>query len=279
MMSRNLLTGVVVLLAASLVNSGPCRPVSSSTNIASVSETGASSSGSETAIETASTAAIVATSTETGTSVTIEATSASAASSIDTTTTILIDTTSTEAVVTTTTAAGTTTTTAEASTTTEAPEALQSIYLFAFSSVGVRSPEFPDTQVPDTQWFDFTSNTAASTQSFTYNQRTGELKILSGAHAGESALYVSSSATGYSFVIVADAAYGEENGLTRLDCQIVQATSYQELQCKYSDEGNADFWLCDSHLVVVKAGTDFTSMCSHATTSYRIQFIQVIEFF
>ncbi|KAF9771859.1 hypothetical protein IL306_010476 [Fusarium sp. DS 682] len=129
MISRNLLNGNIVLLAASLVNTGPCRPVSSSTAISSISETTTSSFENETATQTAftseesTTASIYATSTETGTTVTVELTPV--ASSIDTSTIALIDTTTSEAVI---------TATAESSTTTEAPEALQLVYFYVRGS-------------------------------------------------------------------------------------------------------------------------------------------------
>ncbi|EMT67739.1 hypothetical protein FOC4_g10005848 [Fusarium odoratissimum] len=102
MISRNLLTGTVVLLAASLANAGPCRPssiASSSTVITSVSETAtssfegeaASSTASIDATQTATTATESESESETGTTFIVETTPT--VSSVETTTTALVDTT------------------------------------------------------------------------------------------------------------------------------------------------------------------------------------------
>jgi hypothetical protein len=293
MISRNLLTGTIVLLAANFADAGPCRPLSigsSSTVIASVSQTTASSFESETAISTASidatqTSTISTESeshTETGTTVTIETTTG--ASSIETTTTALVDTTTTALAITTAeTTTDATTTTAAASTTSEGPEAVQSVFIYARGSSdpslaslsGSGFTELSDTQIPDVQFIDFTTD-VSSTLFFTVGERSGKVKIGNGANVGKIAGYFPTGSD-YSLVLATEATLGEENGVSPIDCEIIQGNGFQSLQCQYGDKGNADFWTCEGHLVLVRPGVDFTNRCPRATTSYKLAYIQVVN--
>lgn len=293
MISRNLLTGTVVLLAASMANAGPCRPssiASSSTVIASVSETATSSFESETATSTASVDATQTATTATeseseseiGTTFTVETTPT--VSSVETTTTALVDTTTAAPVITsadTTTEA--TTTTAAATTTSEGPEALQTIYLYASGSNdpalaplgGTGFTSLGDTSLPDVEYIDFTTD-ATSALFFTLGERTGKVKIGNGANVGKLAGY--STSGDFSLVIVAETTLAEENGISPLDCEIIDGNGFQMLQCQYGDEGVADLWTCAGHLTLVKPGVDFTSKCARATTAYKLGYIQVVDY-
>ncbi|KNB14198.1 hypothetical protein FOXG_13108 [Fusarium oxysporum f. sp. lycopersici 4287] len=206
MISRNLLTGTVVLLAASLANAGPCHPssiASSSTVITSVSETATSSFEGEAATSTAS---IDATQTAT--------TATESESESETGTTFIVETTSTVSSV-------ETTTTALVDTTTAAP-------------------------------------------------------IGNGANVGKLAGY--STSGDFSLVIVAETTLAEENGISPLDCEIIDGNGFQMLQCQYGDKGVADLWTCAGHLTLVKPGVDFTSMCARAATAYKLGYIQVVDY-
>ncbi|KAH7194147.1 heterokaryon incompatibility protein-domain-containing protein [Fusarium oxysporum] len=293
MISRNLLTGTVVLLAASLANAGPCRPssiASSSTVITSVSETATSSFEGEAATSTASidatqtatTATESESESETGTTFIVETTPT--VSSVETTTTALVDTTTAASVITsvdTTTEA--TTTTAAATTTSEEPEALQTIYLYAGGSNdpalaplgGTGFTALGDTSLPDVEYIDFTTDTT-SALFFTLGERTAKVKIGNGANVGKLAGY--STSGDFSLVIVAETTLAEENGISPLDCEIVDGNGFQMLQCLYGDEGVADLWTCAGHLTLVKPGVDFTSKCARAATAYKLGYIQVIDY-
>ncbi|KAF5637767.1 hypothetical protein F52700_4469 [Fusarium sp. NRRL 52700] len=288
MISRNLLTGTVVLLAACLANAGPCRPssiVSSSTVVASVSETATES---ETATSTASIDVSQTTTvpTESETAVTVETTSdassiaTTTASPVETTTTALVDTTTTALPITTAETTEATTTTAAATTTAEVPEALQSIYLYARSN---DDPALADTGGTgfagvydvggnDIQYISFTTD-VSSTLYFTLDERTGQVAIGNGPRAGHLLRYAASG--DYSFVLGMDPSVGDGSGLPPVDCDIVAESGIQQLQCQFADKGNADFWTCDSYLVLVKPGVDFTSMCTRASTSYKVDYIAV----
>ncbi|KAI7761092.1 hypothetical protein LZL87_011497 [Fusarium oxysporum] len=296
MISRNLLTGTVVLLAASLANAGPCRPssiISSSTAIASVSETATSSFESETATSTASidatqtatTATESESESETGTTVIVETTPT--VSSVKTTTTALVGSTTTTAAITTaeTTTAETsteaTTTTAAATTTSEEPEALQSIYMYAHGSNdpalapagGTGFTVLSDTTIPEVEYIDFTTD-VSSTLFFTLSERTGKVKIGNGADVGKLVGYY--PAGDYSLVIAAETTLAEDNGISPLDCEIINGNGFQMLQCQYGDKGVADLWTCAGHLTLVKPGVDFTSKCPRGATGYKLAFIQVV---
>ncbi|KAH7151564.1 hypothetical protein DER46DRAFT_579574 [Fusarium sp. MPI-SDFR-AT-0072] len=306
MISRNLLTGTVVLLAASLANAGPCRPssiISSSTAIASVSETATSSFESETATSTASidatqtatTATESESESETGTTVIVETTPT--VSSVETTTTALVGSTTTTAAITTaetttaeTTTAETTTaetsteattTTAAATTTSEEPEALQSIYMYAHGSNdpalapagGTGFTVLSDTTIPEVEYIDFTTD-VSSTLFFTLSERTGKVKIGNGADVGKLVGYY--PAGDYSLVIAAETTLAEDNGISPLDCEIINGNGFQMLQCQYGDKGVADLWTCAGHLTLVKPGVDFTSKCPRGATGYKLTFIQVV---
>ncbi|KLP21720.1 Uncharacterized protein LW94_5246 [Fusarium fujikuroi] len=231
-----------------------------------------------------------ASSTEVEISITVETTTAT--SSIETTTTALIgtattavvETTTTEPVITTTTAtavADSTATTAEASTTTQVSEAVQSIYLFGVGSYdpavelvrGAGYTKLSDTSTPGTSYLDFTSD-VGSNLLFILDPGYGKLKIGNGAQAGKTAMC--SAVNDIRLVVVMDEAEGLGNGLSPLDCEIVLDGLYQ-LKCKFSDlDGYADFWTCGTHLILVKPGVDATTMCSRATTSYRLPQIRIL---
>ncbi|RKK70076.1 hypothetical protein BFJ69_g12189 [Fusarium oxysporum] len=275
MISRNLLTGTVVLLAASLANAGPCRPssiASSSTVITSVSETATSSFESETATSTASVDA-----TQTATTAT------ESESESETGTTFIVETTPTVSSVETTTTALVDTTTAAATTTSEEPEALQTIYLYAGGSNdpalsplgGTGFTALGDTSLPDVEYIDFTTDTT-SALFFTLGERTGKVKIGNGANVGMLAGY--STSGDFSLVIVAETTLAEENGISPLDCEIIDGNGFQMLQCQYGDKGVADLWTCAGHLTLVKPGVDFTSMCARAATAYKLGYIQVVDY-
>ncbi|KAF5627833.1 uncharacterized protein FTJAE_9101 [Fusarium tjaetaba] len=291
MISHNLLSGTVVLLVATLANAGPCRPssiISSSTYIASVSETATSSFESESATSTASVDATETTTTatesksesETGTTITVETTPS--VSSVGTTTTALVDTTTTTVAITTAeTTTEATTTTAAATTTTEGPEAVQSIYMLGHSTTnpaladtaGTGFASLSDTSIPDVEFIDFTIAGAAGDLIFTLGERSGKVKIGNGANVGKLVGYFPSS--DYSLVITAETALAEDNGVSPLDCDIVSPNGHPQLQCQYGDLGIADFWTCDGHWTLVKPGFDFTSKCVRAATSYRLDYIEV----
>ncbi|KAF4497071.1 Transcriptional regulatory moc3 [Fusarium agapanthi] len=286
MISRNLLTGTVVLLSACLANAGPCRPlsiVSSSTVVASASETATES---ETATSTASIDVTQTTTdpaesestTETGTTVNVETTSS--ASSVETPTTALVDITTTTNPVT----SAETTTTAAATTTSEEPEALQSIYLLAQggddpsleSSGGTGYSALSDTSSGEIKYIVFTTD-VSSTLYFTLSERTGQVKVGNGPNAGNLLRYY--AADDYSFALAAAPSIGDDSGLSPVDCNIAAENGLQQLQCQFADKGNAEFWTCDSNLVLVKPGVDFTSRCPRASTSYKLDYIQVASLF
>ncbi|KAF5983438.1 transcriptional regulatory protein moc3 [Fusarium bulbicola] len=288
MISRNLLTGTVVLLAACLANASPCRPlsiVSSSTVVAAASET---ASKSETATSTASIDVSQTTTglaepestTETGTTVNIETTSS--ASSIETTTTALVDiTTTTNPISSAETTTEATTTTAAATTTSEEPEALQSIYLYAVSNDdpslaatnGRGYSALSDTSSGEIKYIAFTTD-VSSTLYFTLSERTGQVKVGNGPNAGNLLRY--SGAGDYSFALATTPSIGDDSGLPPIDCDIFGSDGLQRLQCQFADKGIADFWTCGSNLVLVKPGVDFTSRCPRASTSYKVDYIQVV---
>ncbi|SCO91420.1 uncharacterized protein FRV6_15548 [Fusarium oxysporum] len=284
MISRNLLSGTVVLLAASLANAGPCRPssiISSSTVIASISET-ATSTASIDATQTTAASTESESETETGTTVTVETTPS--ASSIETTATALVDTTTTALAITsaeTTTEA--TTTTAAATTTSEEPEALQTIFMYARGSNdpslapigGTGFTELTDTRIPDVEYITFTTD-VSSPLFFTVGERSGKVRVGNGGNQGKVAGYFPVGLD-YSFVIATEATLGEENGVTPIDCEIVNGNGFQKLQCQFGDEGNADFWTCGGDLVFVSPGHDFTSKCASAATSYKLAYIEVVN--
>ncbi|CVK85209.1 uncharacterized protein FPRN_06914 [Fusarium proliferatum] len=288
MVSRNIFARTVLVLAASVAIAGPCRPASSSSAGVLPSQSATSSLGSETAAHvTATTEARYsvstdASSTEVEISITVETTTAT--SSIETTTTALIGTATTAVVETTTTAtavADSTATTAEASTTTQVSEAVQSIYLFGVGSYdpavelvrGAGYTKLSDTSTPGTSYLDFTSD-VGSNLLFILDPGSGKLKIGNGAQAGKTA--VCSAVNDIRLVVVMDEAEGLDNGLSPLDCEIVLDGLYQ-LKCKFSDlDGYADFWTCGTHLMLVKPGVDATTMCSRATTSYRLPQIRIL---
>ncbi|EWG54146.1 hypothetical protein FVEG_12430 [Fusarium verticillioides 7600] len=289
MISHKLLSGTVVLLLATLANAGPCRPssiISSSTYIASVSETATSSFESESVTSTASVVTTQTTTTateskpesETGYTATVDTTPT--VSSVETTTTALVDTTTTTAATTTETTEGTTTT-AAATTTTEGPEVVQSIYMFGHSTTnpgladtgGTGFVSLSDTSIPDVEFIDFRSAGAAGDLFFTLGERSGKVKIGNGANVGKLVGYFPSS--DYSLVIAAETALAEDNGVSPLDCDIVSPNGYPQLQCQYGDQGLADFWTCDGHWTLVIPGFDFTSKCARAATSYKLDYIEV----
>ncbi|CAF3619541.1 unnamed protein product [Fusarium graminearum] len=176
MISRNFLTGTVVLLAACLANASPCRPssiVSSSTVVASVIETATKS---ETATSTAS------------------------------------------------------------------------------------------VDVPQS------TTDPAESESTTETGTT----IGNGDRAGNLLGYYPSN--DYSLAIAAEATLIEDSGLSPIDCDIVagNGSGYQKLQCQFGNKGNADFWTCGSNFVLVSPGVDFTNRCPRATTSYKLDYIEVV---
>ncbi|WXC58194.1 hypothetical protein SNK03_004092 [Fusarium graminearum] len=290
MISRNFLTGTVVLLAACLANASPCRPssiVSSSTVVASVIETATKS---ETATSTASVDVPQSTTdpaesestTETGTTVNVETTSG--ASSVETTTTALADiTTTTNPITTAETTVEATATTAAATTTSEEPEALQSIYLYAHGSSdpslaplgGLGYSVISDTGNSEIKYITFTDD-VSSTLFFTLSERTGKVKIGNGDRAGNLLGYYPSN--DYSLAIAAEATLIEDSGLSPIDCDIVDGngSGYQKLQCQFGNKGNADFWTCGSNFVLVSPGVDFTNRCPRAATSYKLDYIEVV---
>ncbi|KAF5618408.1 hypothetical protein F25303_13023 [Fusarium sp. NRRL 25303] len=263
-------------------NAGPCRPssiASSSTVIASVSETATSSLESKTATSTPSVDVTQTTTTatesesesETGTTIIVEST-----------TTALLDTTTTTAAITTTeTATDATTTTAAATTTTEGPEAIQSIYMYGHSTTnpaladtgGTGFASLSDTSVPDVEYIDFSIQAAGGNLYFTLGERSGKLKIGNGADVGKMVGYFPTS--DYSLVIAAETTLAEENGVSPLDCGIVSPSGYPIIQCQYGDLGLADFWTCGGHWTLVKPGYDFTTKCPSASTAYKLDFIEV----
>ncbi|KAF5230747.1 hypothetical protein FANTH_13739 [Fusarium anthophilum] len=279
----------VVLLAACLANASPCRPssiVSSSTVVASASET---ASESETATSTASIDVSQTTTglaepestTETGTTVNVETTSS--ASSIETTTTALVDiTTTTNPITSAETTTEATTTTAAATTTSEEPEALQSIYLYAVSNDdpslaatnGRGYSALSDTSSGEIKYIAFTTD-VSSTLYFTLSERTGQVKVGNGPNAGNLLRY--SGAGDYSFALATTPSIGDDSGLPPIDCDIFGSDGLQRLQCQFADKGIADFWTCGSNLVLVKPGVDFTSRCPRASTSYKVDYIQVVS--
>ncbi|KAF5236102.1 hypothetical protein FAUST_6712 [Fusarium austroamericanum] len=290
MISHNFFTGTVVLLAACLANASPCRPssiISSSTVVASVSETA-------TKIETATSTASVGvpqtttdpakseSTTETGTTVNVETTSS--ASSAETTTTALVDiTTTTNPITSAETTTEATTTTATATTTGEEPEALQSISLYARGSgdpslaslEGTGFSVISDTSSSDIKYIAFTDD-VSSTLFFTLSERTGKVKIGNGPRAGNLLGYYPSN--DYSLALAAEATLIEDSGLSPIDCDIVAGNGdgYYKLQCQFGNKGNADFWTCGSNFVLVSPGVDFTSRCPRATTSYKLDYIEVV---
>ncbi|KAG5743368.1 hypothetical protein H9Q70_013923 [Fusarium xylarioides] len=236
MISRNLFTGTVVLLAAGLTKAGPCRPSSidsSSTAIASASETATSSTESETATSTVSIDATQTTTTatesesESETEMTVIVETTPTVSSIETTTTALINTTTTAPVITTAeTTTEATTTTAAATTTTEGPEAIQSIYIYGRGS---NDPALASTQgkgfillsntpIPNVEYIDMTADTTSNIF-LTLGKRSGKVKISNGPHVGKLIGYFSTS--DYSLLIALDAATAEDNGVSPIDCEIV----------------------------------------------------------
>ncbi|QPC78053.1 hypothetical protein HYE68_008805 [Fusarium pseudograminearum] len=287
MISRNLLTGTVILLAACLADASPCRPssiVSSSTVVASASETATES---ETATSTASvdvpqTTTGPATSestTETGTTVNIETTFS--ASSVETTTTALADiTTTTNLITTAETTAEATTTIATATTTGEEPEALQSIYLYASgsddpslaSTDGTGFSAISDTSSSEIKYIAFTDD-VSSPLFFTLSESTGKVKIGNGPRAGNLLGY--SSSRDYSFALAAETTLIEDGGLSAIDCDIVAGNGFQRLQCQFGNRGNADFWTCGSNFVLVSPGVDFSNKCPRAAMSYKLDYIEV----
>ncbi|KAF4444197.1 hypothetical protein FACUT_778 [Fusarium acutatum] len=291
MISHNIFTGTVVLLAAGLANAGPCRPssiASSSTVVASVIETAASSFESET---TTSTVSIDATQTattatqsesesesETGTTVIVETTPT--ASSAETTTTAPAITTAETTTAETTTEA--TTTTAAATTTTEGPEAVETMYIYAQGSSdpvlaslgGTGFADLSDSPIPDVEYVEFT-NDVASELFFTLGERSGKVKIGNGPHVGKLVGYFSTS--DYSLLIALDAATAEENDISPIDCEIVQGNGGEMLQCQYGDSGNADFWTCGGKFTLVKPGVDFTNKCPQSAAAYKLNYIQVVR--
>ncbi|KAF5684618.1 hypothetical protein FDENT_6623 [Fusarium denticulatum] len=291
MISRNIFTGTIVLLAAGLANAGPCRPssiISSSTVVVSVSETATSSLESETATstisidatQTATTTTNSESESETGTTIIVETTPT--ASSSETTTTALIDTATTSPAITTAeTTTEATATTAAATTTTEGPEAVQSIYMYGRSTTnpdladtaGTGFASLSDTPIPDVEFVDFTIAGAASNLFFTLGERSGKVKIGNGADVGKLLGYYASG--DYSLVLAAEATLIEENGVSPLDCDIVSPNGYPVLQCQYGDKGLADFWTCAGHWTLVKPGFDFTNKCPRAATSYKLDYIEV----
>ncbi|PNP76684.1 hypothetical protein FNYG_10103 [Fusarium nygamai] len=292
MISRNIFTGTVVLLAAGLANAGPCRPSSialSSTIIVSVSETATSSVQSGTATstvsmdttQTATTATDFESERETGTTVIVETTAT--VFSAETTTTALVDTTTTlPAITTAETTTEATTTTAAATTTTEGPEAVQSIYMYAQGSDdpalaplgGTGFTDISDSPIADVEYIDFT-NDPASDLFFTLGERSGKVKIGNGPHVGKIVGYFPGS--DYSLLIVLGAATAEENGVLPIDCEIVQLVGGEVLQCQYKDSGNADFWTCGGKFTLVKPGVDLTNRCPRSAAAYKLDYVEVVD--
>ncbi|KAF5687111.1 transcriptional regulatory moc3 [Fusarium circinatum] len=282
MLSRNIFTGTVVLLAAGLANAGPCRPssiASSSTVVASVSET-VTSTASIDATQTATTATESESESETGTTVVVETTPT--VSSSETTTTALIDTTTTAPAITTAeTTTEATATTAAATTTTEGPEAVQSISIYAMGSTdpaltstqGEGYAVLSDTQIPDVEYISFTTD-SSSQLFFTLGERSGKVKIGNGPNVGKLVGYFSTG--DYSLLIAVDGAIAEENGVSPIDCETVEGNGGQVLQCQYGNQGNADFWMCDGKFTFVRPGYDFTSKCPRAGTAYRLAYVQAV---
>ncbi|KAF5587218.1 hypothetical protein FPCIR_7626 [Fusarium pseudocircinatum] len=282
MLSRNIFTGTVVLLAASLANAGPCRPSSidsSSTVIASASET-ATSTASIDVTQTATTATESESESETGTTVTVEATPT--VSSSETTTTALIDTTTTAPAITTAeTTTEATTTAAAATTTTEGPEPVRSISIYALGSTdpaltstqGEGYAVLSNTQIPDVEYIAFTTD-SSSQLFFTLGERSGKVKVGNGPNVGKLVGYFSTG--DFSLLIAVDSAIAEENDVLPIDCETVEGNGGQVLQCQYGDQGNADFWMCDGKFTFVRPGYDFTSKCPRAGTAYRLAYVQAV---
>ncbi|KAG4286380.1 hypothetical protein FPRO06_07640 [Fusarium proliferatum] len=138
---------------------------------------------------------------------------------------------------------------------------------------GAGYTKLSDTSTPGTSYLDFTSD-VGSNLLFILDPGSGKLKIGNGAQAGKTA--VCSAVNDIRLVVVMDEAEGLDNGLSPLDCEIVLDGLYQ-LKCKFSDlDGYADFWTCGTHLMLVKPGVDATTMCSRATTSYRLPQIRIL---
>ncbi|KAF5982129.1 hypothetical protein FCOIX_3893 [Fusarium coicis] len=284
MISHNIFTATVVLLAAGLANAGPCRPssvISLSTVVASVSETATSSLESETATSTVSIVATQTTTTATesesesgiGTTVIVETTPT--VSSVETTTTGIVDTTTTVPAVTTAEA-----TTTEATTTTEGPEAIQSIYIYGrgsndpalASTQGKGFIALSDSPIPDVEYIDMTADTSSNIF-LTLGGRSGKVNIGNGPNVGKLVGYFSTS--DYSLAIALDGATTEDNGVSPIDCEIVQRNNGAVLQCQFGDRGIAEFWTCAGRFTLVRPGYDFTSKCPSASIAYKLDYVEV----
>ncbi|CAF3524870.1 unnamed protein product [Fusarium graminearum] len=105
---------------------------------------------------------------------------------------------------------------------------------------------------------------------------SGASSIGNGDRAGNLLGYYPSN--DYSLAIAAEATLIEDSGLSPIDCDIVagNGSGYQKLQCQFGNKGNADFWTCGSNFVLVSPGVDFTNRCPRATTSYKLDYIEVV---
>ncbi|KAF4948194.1 hypothetical protein FGADI_9822 [Fusarium gaditjirri] len=82
----------------------------------------------------------------------------------------------------------------------------------------------------------------------------------------------------YSSALAAETTFAENNGVSPLDCNIINGNGRQTLQCQYGDQGVANFWTCAGHLTLVKPGFDFTSKCPRAAAAYKLGYIEVVNY-
>jgi hypothetical protein len=224
---------------------------------------------SETATSTVSVVATQATTTATESESDSETGTTPTVSSVETTTTAVVDTTTTAPAVTTTEA-----------TTTEGPEAIQSIYIYGrgsndpalASTQGKGFIALSDSPIPDVEYIDMTADTSSNIF-LTLGGRSGKVNIGNGPNVGKLVGYFSTS--DYSLMIALDGATAEDNGVSPIDCEIVQGSNGAVLQCQFGDRGIADFWTCAGRFTLVRPGYDFTSKCPSASTAYKLEYVEV----
>ncbi|KAM0541583.1 hypothetical protein ACHAPJ_013185 [Fusarium lateritium] len=293
MHSSNIFVGALAF-AAGAVNAGPCRPRTATSGAADTT-TIATSSVTE-SISASTHSLTFATSSTYFTEVTTTVTASETFSTGTTDTLTSSDSFSTDTATITATestdltiATGeTTTTTAEATTTSTEAAPIPTFILRAIGSNdpslapvgGMGFTELESFRGSDYVFYlDFTSN-VGSTQTFTINEETGEVRALNGPGraAGESGFYSTfSGLASASYVNISTREFAVSQGGEAMVCNIAQGNGYEYLQCNWGQEGVADFWTCAHRLNLVRPGDDFTSQCRDASTSYKIPIIQVIR--